>query len=322
MTKIIKYKTVKNFKENLNYKDGNILTIGFFDGVHIGHQKVLKNGKKLSLEKNIPFIVLTFHPHPNEIIFPDRKFTLLTSLENRIKLIMDFGVDVIIVIPFTKEFSLLTKEGFLEEIVKNRINPKDLVIGEDFRFGYKADGNIEFLLEYFKNQDISVNVIPLLKIDKSIISSTLIRKLIINGEISYANKLLGRNFKVYGSVIKGRGVGSSIGFPTLNIKKLKEILLPGDGIYLGQVKFDNSKKYCLINIGKRPTFDGKRRTVETYILDTEEDEIKKLRELGLLKLYFIKKLRDEIKFESVEKLVEQIKRDIKKAREIIKSINF
>jgi riboflavin kinase/FMN adenylyltransferase len=322
VTKIIEYKSIKNFKENSNYKDGNVLTIGFFDGVHIGHQKILKNGKKLSLKKNIPFVVLTFHPHPDEIIFPDRKLLLLTSLEDRIKLIMDFGVDLIIVIPFTKEFSLLNKERFLEEIVKNRINPKYLVIGEDFRFGHKADGNVEFLLKYFKNQDISVNVIPLLKIDKSIISSTLIRKLIMNGKISYANKLLGRNFKIYGSIIKGRGVGSSIGFPTLNIKTLKEILLPGDGVYLGRVKFYNSKKYCLINIGKKPTFDGKRRTVETYILNIEGDEIKKLRELGPLTLYFIKKLRDEIKFESVEKLIRQIKRDIKKAREIIKSINF
>lgn len=322
MTKIIEYKSIKNFKENSNYKDGNVLTIGFFDGVHIGHQKILKKGKKLSLKKNIPFVVLTFHPHPDEIIFPDRKLLLLTSLEDRIKLIMDFGVDLIIVIPFTKEFSLLNKERFLEEIVKNRINPKYLVIGEDFRFGHKADGNVEFLLKYFKNQDISVNVIPLLKIDKSIISSTLIRKLIMNGKISYANKLLGRNFKIYGSIIKGRGVGSSIGFPTLNIKTLKEILLPGDGVYLGRVKFYNSKKYCLINIGKKPTFDGKRRTVETYILNIEGDEIKKLRELGPLTLYFIKKLRDEIKFESVEKLIRQIKRDIKKAREIIKSINF
>jgi riboflavin kinase/FMN adenylyltransferase len=322
VTKIIEYKSIKNFKENSNYKDGNVLTIGFFDGVHIGHQKILKKGKKLSLKKNIPFVVLTFHPHPDEIIFPDRKLLLLTSLEDRIKLIMDFGVDLIIVIPFTKEFSLLNKERFLEEIVKNRINPKYLVIGEDFRFGHKADGNVEFLLKYFKNQDISVNVIPLLKIDKSIISSTLIRKLIMNGKISYANKLLGRNFKIYGSIIKGRGVGSSIGFPTLNIKTLKEILLPGDGVYLGLVKFYNSKKYCLINIGKKPTFDGKRRTVETYILNIEGDEIKKLRELGPLTLYFIKKLRDEIKFESVEKLIRQIKRDIKKAREIIKSINF
>lgn len=318
MIKIVKLKNLKEHKENLNYKKGNVLTIGFFDGVHIGHQKILGIGKKISLEKDIPFVILTFHPHPNKVFFPAKELSLLTSLEDRLKLINCFDVDLVIVIPFTKDFSMITKEKFLDEIIKRKINPKFLVIGEDFRFGYKAKGNVDFLKRYFEEQNVKVNVIPLLKVNDKTVSSTLIRELIKKGEISKANNLLQRTYEIYGSVIKGKGMGKVIGFPTINIKMLEELVLPGDGVYLGEIKSNSLRRYCLINIGKRPTFDGKKRTIEFYILDTKEEKVKELMKSEILRLYFIDKLRNEIKFESVKKLVNQIKKDIKKAKGILK----
>jgi len=319
MTKIFKLENLSKNNKNLYYKNGNVLTIGFFDGVHIGHKKILSIGKKISLETKIPFIVLTFHPHPNEIIFKNKKFPLLTSLEDRLKSIMNFNVDVIIVIPFTKEFSMMAKDEFLNEIVIKKINPKTIVIGEDFKFGYKAKGNINFLIKYLEDKKIVLKIVPLVKIDKDIISSTLIRELIKKGKVSKANNLLGRNYGIFGSIIKGEGMGRIIGFPTINMKTSKELLLPGDGVYLGKIKSDGFRKYCLINIGIRPTFNGKKRTVEFHILDTEKEKVKGLMKSKILRLYFINKLRNEIKFESVEKLVNQIKKDIKEVRKILKS---
>jgi len=318
MTEFLMYKNLNKYNKNLYYKSGNVLTIGFFDGVHIGHQKVLSYGKKISLEKNIPFIILTFQPHPNKVFFPARKLSLLTSLEDRLKLINNFDADLVIVMPFTKDFSMMTKEKFLDEIIKKKINPKLLVIGEDFRFGYKAKGNVDFLKRHFKEQNIEVNVIQLLKINKETVSSTLIRELIKKGEILKANNLLQRNYEIYGTIIKGKGMGKVIGFPTINIKMVEDLVLPGNGVYLGEIKSSSLRKYCLINIGKRPTFDGKKKTIEFYVLNTEKEKVIRLIKSEILRLYFIDKLRNEIKFESVEKLVKQIKEDIKKAKGILK----
>jgi len=318
MIKIAKLKNLNKHKENSNYKKGNVLTIGFFDGVHIGHQKILGIGKKISLENDIPFVILTFHPHPNKVFFPAKEFSLLTSLEDRLKLINSFDVDLVIVITFTKDFSMINKEKFLDEIIKRKINPKFLVVGEDFRFGYKAKGNVDFLKRYFEEQNVKVNIIPLLKVNDKTVSSTLIRELIMKGEIFKANNLLQRTYEIHGSVIKGKGMGKVIGFPTINIKMLEELVLPGNGVYLGEIKSNSLRRYCLINIGKRPTFDEKKRTIEFYILDTKEEKVKGLMKSEILRLCFIDKLRNEIKFESVEKLVNQIKKDIKKAKGILK----
>lgn len=317
MTKFLRYKNLNKSNKDLYYKSGNVLTIGFFDGVHIGHQKILGTGKKISLEKNIPFVILTFQPHPNKVFSPAKEFPLLTSLEDRLKLINNFDVDLVIVMPFTKDFSVITKGEFLDKIIKKKINPKLLVIGEDFRFGYKAKGNVDFLKRYFEEQNIKVNVIQLLKINKKTVSSTLIRELIKKGEIFKANNLLQRNYEIYGSIIKGRGMGKVIGFPTINIKMVEELVLPGNGVYLGEIKSNILRKYCLINIGKRPTFNGKKKTIEFYILNTEKEKVIRLIKSEILRLCFIDKLRNEIKFESVEKLVKQIKEDIKKAKGIL-----
>lgn len=286
-----------------------VLTIGTFDGVHVGHQKILQQVKKEAEKIGGESVLFTFFPHPRMVLYPESHgLKLLQTQEEKMAKLARVGVENCIVYPFTFDFSRLSAIEFVRDILVNKLQIKKLVIGYDHQFGKNREGNIEFLKEICEVYGFEVIEIPAQDIDAVNVSSTKIRKAILNGDIARANEYLGERFELTGTIVHGQAIGKTIGFPTANIQVNSELkLIPGNGVYAVAVSLKDSDYIGMLNIGNRPTVnDSADRTIEVHILDfsgeiyAEEITVK-----------FIDKLRDEKQFKDLQELQNQLKEDEK-----------
>lgn len=308
------YRDLSEFPEVKN----PVVTSGTFDGVHFGHQKILRRVKEIARNINGETVLLTFWPHPRLVLYPNEiKFHLLTSIEEKIELLDEFGLDHLIIIPFTRDFSNLSSEEFIKNILVDKINTKKLVIGYDHRFGKNRTGSFEELKKDAPIYGFEVEEIPEQDIDDVAISSTKIRDALENGEITIANKYLCRPYSLRGYVVRGDGIGKNMGYPTANIKPdFEQKLIPADGIYAVRVIL--RKKYYdgMLSIGYRPTVNGKDRTIEVNLFNFSGNIYGEY-----LRIEFFKKTRNEEKFDSIESLIEQLHKDKEEIQGILNADN-
>ncbi len=302
--------SLENIKEPFAYA---VITVGNFDGVHIGHQGLLKEVKKRADKMSGTSIVLTFEPHPLKVL-KEKKIPLITPFERKIELIEKLGIDVVICLPFTREFSKVSAREFVEEILLKKIGMREIVVGYDYTFGHKREGNIDLLKKLGDELGFKVCILGPILVDNMIVSSTRIRNLIMEGELEKVKILLNRYYQVSGEVIAGHDRGGRLlGFPTANLKLVNEVF-PKNGVYVVEVIYNNKVYGGVTNIGFKPTFGNDALSVETHILDFDQNIYGKK-----IKLNFIKRLRNEKRFSSIEALAAQIKRDIEEARKILQN---
>ena len=285
-----------------------VVAIGIFDGVHAGHQQIISTAKH---QGNVT--VITFDPHPTSVIAPERTPTQLLPLADRIKFLKQAGAKNVEVISFTKEFSQLTPDQFIEDILVGRFAAEHVVIGENFNFGYKGEGTPKYLSEVGPKYGFGVSIVKLQEDRGSSISSSRIRNLVIDGEIERANELLTRSFYLVGPVIHGEKRGREIGYPTANIGLAPLATIPADGVYAGWLSVGDSKWPAAISIGTNPTFPGVRgRQVEAYAIDQVGLEL--YDQVGMIEFGY--RLRDTLKFDDLASLLAQMKKDCDQAREL------
>jgi riboflavin kinase/FMN adenylyltransferase len=298
--------------ENYDYKDqSSILTIGTFDGVHIGHQKIIERLNEIKVDSNEKSMILTFFPHPRMVLDHRNDIKMLTTMEEKTQLLEKFGLNELIIEPFTLEFSRLSAFEFVRNILVSQLHLKKLVIGYDHQFGKNREGNFEQLTEYGDLYHFSVEKISAQEIEKVSVSSTKIRKAIENGDMETANSYLGYAYLLTGEIIQGMGIGRKINFPTVNLDIKEDYkLIPKKGVYIVKGHFDKQINYGIMNIGFRPTVGGQGQTIEIHLFDFMGDLYGKKMQVEVLK-----RLRDEQKFTSVDELALQISKDEKAARE-------
>ncbi len=287
------------------------LTVGVFDGVHPGHQHLINALKAKADETGLLSGVVTFGWHPKALLEPQTELPYLTTLEERVRLIKGLGVDHVIVLSFTQELSQLTAREFVT-LMRQYLKMRALVLGPDFALGKGRGGNIEVLRGLGEEMDFSVDVVSPLQVGDQVVSSTAIREALKEGSVRKVTQLLGRRFVLNGTVVRGdqRG-GKLLGFPTVNLSILRNHALPADGTYVTLAHVGDQSYRAVTNIGLRPTFGEGERTIETHIIDFCEDLYE--RKIGI---EFIKRIRGEMKFESLEQLKEQIGKDVARARDI------
>ena len=300
-------KIYKNPNLNVRHRNG-VIAIGNFDGIHLGHQKVINEAKKKAKKNKLPFGLMTFEPVP--VMFFNKKIKnhRINTLEQKKAQLKKFKLDFLIIIKFNKNFSSLSAEEFIKKIIYRKTSCRFLYVSKNFRFGFKRKGKIETLKKYEKQYNFKNLIIKPLKIKKRIISSTLIRKKIKKGKIEEVNRLLNRNWSVEGKVIKGQKRGRKIGFPTCNLK-LNDYVIPRLGVYAVKVKTEKISKNGIANIGYRPTFNGQDLLLETNIFGINKNLYNKV-----IIVEFKKFLRAEKKFKNIEYLKKQIKIDTKQAK--------
>lgn len=295
-----------------------IVTIGTFDGVHIGHQKIIEKLVHEAKSSEKKSVLLTFFPHPRMVLQKDVSIKLINTIDERAQHLEKLGLDYLIIHPFSKEFSRLTALDFVRDVLVNRLNISKLIIGYDHHFGKNREGNIEQLTEYSHLYDFTVEEIPAQDIDEVSVSSTKIRKALANGQLKTANNYLGYNFSLTGKVVNGKQLGGKIGFPTANIDISEEYkLIPKTGVYVVKSTIENATVYGMMNIGNRPTVDGEYQTIEVHFFDFNQNLYDK--ELTIELLYF---LRDEQKFDSVPDLISQLKKDKETSLNYLKTISL
>ena len=300
-------KIYKNANLNKKHQNG-VIAIGNFDGLHLGHQKVINEAKKKARENSLPFGIITFEPVPVMFFNSNIKNHRINSLKQKKLQLKKFKLDFLIIIKFNKKFSSLTAQQFIIKIINNKTKCKFLYVSKNFKFGYKRQGNVKILKKYEKLYDFKSIITKPFKRNKKIISSTLIRKKIALGKIMEVNKLLNREWSVEGKVIKGQKRGRKIGFPTCNLK-LNDYVIPLLGVYAVKINGLKFIKKGIANIGFRPTFNEKHLLLETNIFGINKNLYNK--EIGVS---FIRFIRREKKFKDLEHLKKQIKIDIKKAK--------
>lgn len=308
-------------RENLqdyNSTKPSVITIGTFDGVHIGHTKIINQLTTISLKNNLISILLSFFPHPKMVLQNDNELKLINTIQEKEGLLNSLNLDYLIIKEFTKEFSRLSALEFVRDILVNKLNAKHIIIGYDHHFGRNRTANIEQLKEFGELYDFKVTEILAQDIDDIAISSTKIRKALINGEIKLANKFLGYNFFFSGDVVHGNNIGKTISFPTANIKVNQPYkLIPKNGVYIVKTIIDNQTTFGMMNIGYNPTFNGKQKSIEIHFLNFTKNIYHKN-----LTIEMIMRIRNEIKFNSVEDLKKQLEQDKLSTLNYIKSLNI
>ncbi len=302
---------IKDIKKLKNIKSP-IVTIGNFDGVHRGHQKVLNAVKDRAEKLKLPSIVYTFEPHPLKVVAPHKSPPLLTILEEKIELIKASGIDYLVLARFTKEFASQHPREFVEGTLVRRLKAREVWVGHDYAFGKGRAGTIGHLKEFGRKFGFDVRVIPACKKGEVIVSSSKIREYVTDGKIKEAASLLGRPYAVSGKVVRGRNIGKHLGFPTANVSVHNEII-PKDGIYAVRVWLGNRIYKGAANIGFAPTFRVKKRAVEAHIIGFKGNIYGRK-----LKIEFIQRLRGEKVFKSIHELAIQIRKDVEKTKRILK----
>ena len=294
------------------------MTIGTFDGVHLGHQKVLSNLINSAKKNNASSVLLTFFPHPRMVLQKDSHIKLINTIEERIELLKKTELDALVIHEFTEDFAEKTALDFVKNVLVDHLKISNLIIGYDHRFGKNREGNFDQLTEYGKTFGFEVNKISQQEIDHITISSTKIRKAIELGNIEEANRYLGYYFMLTGEIVKGKNLGEKIGFPTANLF-IEETykLLPKTGSYIVKSELENQTVYGMMNIGYNPTVKGKKQTIEIHFFNFNKDLYGKKIQIDVLKF-----LREEQKFASVEDLKNQLEIDKKKSLTMIKNHGF
>ncbi len=288
-----------------NTKDRTLVTIGTFDGVHVGHQHILKKLVEEAKAKNKKAVLLTFFPHPRMVLQKEVSLELINTIDEKAQLLEKIGLDYLIIHPFSIEFSRLTALEFVRDILVNQLKTSKLIIGYDHHFGKNREGNINQLREYAPLYDFEIEEIPAQDIDEVSVSSTKIRRALASGNIRTANKYLGYPFMLNGKVVNGKKLGGTIGFPTANIDVQERYkLIPKTGVYVVQTQYKGTLIFGMMNIGYRPTLDGAHQTIEVHFFDFNDNLYGV--HLTIELLYF---LREEQKFDSLDLLVSQLKID-------------
>lgn len=296
------YYGIQEFKKLENA----VVTSGTFDGVHLGHQKILNRLNQVADLTNGQSVVITFYPHPRSVISPDNQIVkLISTLDEKIELLENNGVNHLLIIPFTREFSELSSEEFIQKILIETIGTKTLVIGYDHRFGKNREGGFDFLKANKEKYGFDIEEISRQDIENVVVSSSKIRKALHEGDVPSADHFLGRNYSVSGLIVKGKQLGRTIGFPTANIQ-VREIakLIPSDGVYAVKVYYKDDIFGGMLNIGNRPTVDGTYQTIEVNIFDFDQEIYGEN-----LKVEFLQKIRNEKKFNGLDELKAQIAKD-------------
>lgn len=286
-------------------KSKSVITIGTFDGVHIGHKKILEKIIQNAKESDCKSVVLTFFPHPRMVLQEKSEIKLLNTIDEKIQLFEELGIDYLIIHPFDYTFSRLTAEEFVTTILIEKFNVQKIVIGYDHRFGRNRTANIDNLILFGQQYNFEVEQITAQEIDEIAISSTKIRVAVLGGNISLANQYLGYEYSFSGTVVKGKQIGRTIGFPTANIQIKEDYkLIPKNGVYIVKSVIENQLVYGVMNIGNRPTVGGDSQTIEAHFLNFNLDIYNKN-----IKIVFVEFIREEVKFNSLDDLKIQINKD-------------
>jgi riboflavin kinase / FMN adenylyltransferase len=296
----------------------SVVTIGEFDGVHCGHQSIVARAAQLGRERGLPVVVVTFDPHPDEVIRPGSHPPILSSARRRAELLAGLGVDAVCVLPFTLEFSRLDPDEFVRAVLVERLHAAAVVVGEDFKFGHKAAGDVQLIGKLGEKYEYTSEGLPLLDRDGVTISSTAVRELLAAGDVAEAAKLLGRPHRVEGIVVRGHQRGRQLGFPTANVESPPHTAIPADGVYAGwlaildEIGQETRRWPAAISIGTNPTFDGTVQTVEAYALAPHDLDLYGVHAA----IDFGARLRGTLRFDSIEALVEQMHLDVAQTREL------
>jgi len=295
----------------------SVVTIGSYDGVHRGHQLIIRHAVDRARELGVPSVVVTFDPHPSEVVRPGSHPPLLAPHHRRAELMAELGVDALLILPFTTEFSKLSPADFVAKVLVDKLHAKAVVEGPNFRFGHRAAGNVAFLAEQGVTYDFEVEVVDLFVRGEAgggePFSSTLTRRLIAEGDVEGAREVLGRPHRVEGVVVRGAQRGRELGFPTANVETLPHTAIPADGVYAGWLHVGEEAMPAAISVGTNPQFDGTERTVEAYAIDRVGLDLYGLH----VAVDFLAFVRGQARFESIEALLEAIAEDVKTARELV-----
>jgi riboflavin kinase/FMN adenylyltransferase len=289
----------------------SVITLGNFDGIHLGHQELVRMVIRRAQDIKGRSIVLTFRPHPLKVLAPEKCPPLISIYEEKIQLFEKLGIDVLVKIPFSLHFAEMSPRAFVKDILCDLLGAKEIFVGYNYKFGKGREGNTETLKQMGKEYGFSVHEVEQISVGGEVISSTKIRQMLTAGEVEHAAKLLGRPYAITGIVIKGDSRGKALGFPTANIAS-KHAIIPSNGVYAVKLL---AREKCLdgvVNIGLRPTFDTKSLAIEVHVFDFNEDLYGEE-----ITLFFIGKLRDERKFETAEALIGQIRKDVGTAKEVL-----
>jgi riboflavin kinase/FMN adenylyltransferase len=304
--------------ENYQEQTPSILTIGTFDGVHVGHQKIIANLVQQAKEKKHLAVVLTFFPHPRMVLQKDIDIKLIDTLEEKQKILASLGVDVLVIHPFSKEFSRLTSLEFIRDLLVNTFKISKVIIGYDHRFGRNREASIKDVHQYGATYGFEVEEIPAQEISSVNVSSTKIRNTLTEGDLKKVNTFLNRPYQLSGVVTPGAGLGRTIDFPTANIKILETYkLCPPNGVYCVQSTINNKLIQGMMNIGMRPTVNGKTKTIEVHFFEFSQT----LYEQSLT-IEILDKIREEQKFDSLDELQKQLEKDKKTCLQLFDSESF
>jgi len=304
--------------ENYRREKPLSLALGNFDGVHLGHQRLIKLNIREARQKGSTAAALIFEPHPLRVLYPDRAPRMLTSTPRKIELFTLLGLDMVIQTPFTREIARFTPEYFARHILYETLGVSSVSVGFNYTFGHKGQGTPDTLIRLGREIGFTVNVVPPVKVGEHVVSSTLVRQALEAGDIGWAAKLLGYWPMLEGEVVEGERRGSKIGFPTANLKTDPDLVVPGEGVYAAKVSVRGEIHDAVVNIGKKPTFhDSYPLTMEAYILDFHRVIYGET-----IRVYFLRRIRGEMKFGGIEQLVAQINQDIAQARKVTADIKF
>ena len=301
--------------EKIKNCDDCVLTIGSYDGLHRGHQDIIKTLTTTAAAKSKKSALITFDPHPRHVLDNNKKLSLIISMKQKMFLLEKLGIDILLVIPFTEEFSHMTAENFMDNVIMKYFSPSGIVIGYDHHFGYKREGSPEFLQEYANRRGINIDIINAVADDKVVLSSTHIRDLISNGFVRRASFELGWVYGFYAKVVHGSGRGKDLEFPTANIVAIeKNQLMPKTGVYLARGRVNDDFIVGMCNFGTRPTFNEREVVMEINFFTSSLDDIYN-REIYI---EFLERIRDEKKFDNPDQLVQQLHQDRKYCLELKK----
>jgi riboflavin kinase/FMN adenylyltransferase len=294
---------------------GSVVTIGFFDGVHLGHRRVIRRAVERAHEVGARSVALTFTPHPGEVVRPGSHPPLLTTPGHRAELMESLGVDAVLVLPFTVELSKLTPEEFVQHVLVERLRTVGVVVGENFRFGHRAAGTLATLAELGGQYGFSAEGVALAAPEdgQPRFSSTDVRRMVLDGQVATAAQQLGRPHRVEGTVVRGAQRGREMGFPTANVDSPPHTAIPADGVYAGYLVVDGKPLPAAISVGTNPTFDGSARTVEAYAIGYTDLELYGKH----VAVDFLARIRGQEKFDSMESLIKRMDQDVLDARQLI-----
>jgi riboflavin kinase/FMN adenylyltransferase len=305
----LKIKTASDYKLLSN----SVVTIGTFDGVHVGHKKIIKRLVKIAKKENLQAIVLTFFPHPRMVVQKDTSIKMLNTIDEKNKLLEAEGIDHLVIKKFTKEFSRLSAQDYVRDILVDTLHVKHIIIGYDHHFGRNRTANINDLKAFGEIYDFKVTEISAQEIDEVTVSSTKIRKALLEGDVKTANTFLGYNYMLTGKVVKGKGLGKQLNYPTANLKvKESYKLIPKNGVYVVKANIKGATIFGMMNIGTNPTVDGKVQSIEVHFFNFNQDIYGKTLEIEILE-----RLRDEQKFDSLDELKNQLSKDLVNSKQFL-----